>query len=884
MTQRNLPTEFALNIAERQYFKKDKDNKPLEDYDGMLRRVARHSARAEAIDAYKRDNGRYPEWYISYEGRRKNLLDLEKLDSWIESQGYAPLCKKWEDEFYNILAAQKFSPGGRILAGSESQYGQLANCFVLSPNGRHINKAKDDADSIDGIYELSYKLAKVTKTGGGCGINLDFMRESGSFVEGSGGRSSGPVSFLRLNYNTTLRVIKLEGVRRGAGMATMSLTHPDVLDFITAKDRDREEIEGSIEAFNISLLVTNHFMETVKQGGLWRFTSVATGEYVAPSPVPGKYHLPGESPTNVTGNPNDPTTSKEIPLKIVEGSGHPAVPARWIWNEICNHAWESGDPGIIFISKINENWPLHTAIGPITATNPCGEEPLAPGESCCLGSMILDRYYADGSFDWENFEKDIHTAVRFLDNVLTITTHPIEDTQEWCDRLRRVGLGVMGDATLMMKLQLGYGSEEAQQLRQDIGEAMAKVSQEASEKLAKEKGAFPFWEKIDDWETIPARRNIYTLSIAPTGTISMVADTTSGIEPLFALAVQRRVGSSYMLRLDPHFENYLRTHRPDINLTDESEFIAVDLMVGHDSTGGSIRKSVMVPKVVKQVMNNKGSIQGLDDLFTKEEQAIFVTAHDVIPSEHVKVQGIWQKTMDSTAKVGASISKTINLPNSATVEDVKKIYELGYDAGLKGITMYRDGSKDAQVLRTDLGETKKVEKKEVKPAPTPVNGSDRIADGTVVAHRPRRTSGDMVKAEFRDATGRERKVYVFVGLDDVGIPVEVFITDEDGGHDVHPYAAALGKMISMSLKYGAPAAKVADKLSKIEGGSVSFSGAAYQSVPAMVGKLINEAIEEVLQETGISLDDGDSRCKDGCNMIHQSGCKVCTKCGYSVCM
>lgn len=1156
--QKALITQFADEIAARQYYKKDENGVPVEDYKGMLRRVARHAARAEAIDAFRADNGRYPEWYMSFEGRRKNLLDLETLDNWIEEQGYTQLCKQWEEEFYRILVAQKFSPGGRILAGSESQYGQLNNCFVAAPNGRHISKAKDDLDSIDGIYELSYKLAKITKTGGGCGINLDFMRPSGSHVQGSGGKSSGPVSFLRLNYNTTLRVIKLEGVRRGAGMATLSLWHPDALDFITAKDADREDIEGRIEAFNISLLISDEFMEAVENDAPWYFKNkVDDTTFVAPSTVPGKYHLPGEPATSVTGNPADPATSKEIPLLI---SAHgPAVPAKWLWDEICNHAWESGDPGIIFIDRVNEYWPMHEAIGPINSTNPCwtgdtrvwtidgpksfeelaatgedvkvltqvdgelvfrtmrnprmtyeasdlveilldtgktvrctpnhkvvlrdgrkiqarelspgdsiasvyrykanskgylrldngeeavlehhvvasshlgrrpdypyehvhhkdwrvnnnlpdnlevmsatqhnrmhmlgennpmygiwdernplfgldtagenngryrqdintdlleelrdagmsyaaiasevgcskytvmkrlgwerpevavnhkvvevrplayqapvyngtvdeshtyfvfvgendailsancGEQPLAPGEACCLGSMILDRYVVEGDFDFDSFYKDSQVAIRFLDNVLTITTHPIEDTQEWCDRLRRVGLGVMGDAAMLMRMELPFDSQEAMRLRSQIAEELKKATLSESEQLAELKGPFPFFEK-SDFEGVTPRRNVHTMSIQPTGTVSMVADTTSGIEPLFALAMQRRVGSDYKFRLDPTFENYIRSKRPDINLDDESVFVPVDMMVGHDAKGNNIRESVMIHPVVKAIMNNHGSISGLDEFFDTEEQRIFVTAHDVTPVSHVKVQGVWQRNLDSDEMVMSSISKTVNLPNEATVDEVKEIYALGFKERLKGVTMYRDGSKSAQVLRTDLSEEKedKEEPKVAEKAPSPV-----VAPPTsnVGVHRPRRTTGEMIKAEFRDANGKERKVYIYVGLDEQDYPVEVFITDEDGGHDVHPYAAALGRIVSTALKYGAPPRKVAQKLSKIEGGSVAYGGGIYQSVPAMVGRLLMEAIDYHDSKAGI--DTSNAECEHV--MRHESGCQVCVNCGYSKC-
>jgi len=1193
-------TPFAEQIAGRQYFRKAPGTETvIEDYDGMLQRVARHVARAEALEAYKKDNGRYPEWYMSFEGRRKNLLDLRELDAWIAREGYTTVVKEWEDVFLAMLRTQKFSPGGRILAGAESAYGQLmnclqggtlvhtidghvpirelhgpttvlsqdgewrdayfksygtqelwevefingqrvqatenhlwlipgpsgttrriptkdllnenvlvqtspvrpskndeywngvrhgliygdgtkngegytysirsfveaervltrevfaghtinetnysgrdltsanyrpegdinlkelpeesasdsywygffcgffaaaggidargsagiyqsseqvlqsiakklpfvgimpgqvrvfrdesnfgegyapnyrltilkqtliaqdflredqqkaftasqkarsrrptlkvtavrplgfqeevycceepathsfvieggiltSNCFVLGANGRYI-KGADDADSIDGIYELSYKLAKVTKTGGGCGISLSAMRESGSHVNGSGGKSSGPVSFLRHNYNPTLRVIKLEGVRRGAGMATLRVDHPDVLDFITAKDKDREDVEGDIESFNISLLITDEFMNAVAEDTNIEFTSITTGKNIPPSPVQGKYHLPGQPATSVSGNPTDAPTSKEIPLIVKhDGSGDVSVKARWLWQEITEHAWQTGDPGVLFVDRINEYWPFREVLGELEATNPCGEEPLWFGESCCLGSLILDRFVSNGKLDTEGLRTYTKLAIRFLDNVLTINVHPIEDTMEWCDRLRRVGLGVMGDAVAIGKLGFGHATDEAMEARKHIAIVLRESAEEASIELASERGAFPFADKLP--AGIKPRRNVHMLSIAPTGTISMVADTTSGIEPIFALAMQRRVGKDYKFRLDPTFEEYLRTTRADINLDDETLFVSIEVPTGHDAHGKAIMERMQVPEVVRDIMHNHGGIRGLA-YFDTDEQSRFQTAHEVTPAQHVSIQGVWQRNLDGPQMPMASISKTVNMLETATAEDVRNVYAQGYAEGLKGITIYLDGSRDAQVLRTDI-KAEKPKPEDFTPEATRVDPEPRtiIVQQPLIIERPRETEGKMIKAEFRDANGKERKVYVYIGADDLKYPVEVFVTDEDGGPDIHPYATALGKMISMSLKHGTPPAKIARKLMSITGGSVSYSGGIYPSVPALIGKLLQKQIDS------INFDDDDDDdidpCVDGCNpahLIHQGGCTDCPICGRSKC-
>lgn len=894
-------TPFADAIAARQYYHKDQDGTPKETYDDMLRRVARHVARAEAIDAYKADNGRYPEWYISFDGRRKNLLDLEELELWITRNGYDAVVDKWEEAFYEMMASQRFIPGGRILAGAGSAYGQLQNCFVLGPTGRYIDKAKGDSDSIDGIYELAYKLAKVTKTGGGCGITLNFMRESGSYVDGSGGTSSGPVSFLRQVFNPTLRVIRVGGTRRGAGMATMRINHADILDFVTAKDHDREEYEGKIESFNISVLVPDEFMEQVAHGGIHRFVSVVDGGIIPPSPVLGKYHLPEEEPTNIYGGTEDPT-SVEIPVVYTDDDNDdPGVSAQWLWNEIVTHAHQTGDPGVLFIDRINDFWPFREFLGELEATNPCGEEPLWPGESCDLGSLVLNNYVKedrDGEryVDYDSLYEDVFTAIRFLDNVLTVNVHPLEDTQEWCDRLRRVGLGVMGDAVAMIHLGHGYASNKALETRRELAEVIREAAIKASQYLGKEKGMYPLSDELPDGMT--PRRNVHMLSIAPTGTISMMADTSSGIEPVFALAMMRRVGQDYKFRLDPNFEQYLRKQHPDLNLDDETHFVPHEVASGHVA-GEPVFKTALVPEIVKTVMENHGSIAGLNEIFTYEEQHLFQTAHDVLPESHVEVQAYWQKYLDSPEMPMASISKTVNMAESCTVEEVKRTYQLGFDMGLKGITIYRDGSRLDQVLRTDSKKEKEKEEKEEKFVIREVEVFREVeVPVAMIVDRPRMTEGGMLKVVFRNATGRERKVYIYVGKDELGYPVEVFIIDEDGGAEVHPYAAALGKVVSMALKHGTPPEKIGNKLIGLAGGSTAISEGIFQSVPDLIGKLLVTAMQEYQEDNeddeddegldtridlGVSSTVEDCDQGDNCPLVQQGGCLMCTQCGYSKC-
>jgi ribonucleoside-diphosphate reductase alpha chain len=807
------------------------------------------------------------------------------------------------------------------MAGSGSDYGQLQNCFVLAADGRHIADAQGDTDSIDGIYELAYKLAKVTKTGGGCGVYLGNLRESGSKVAGSGGVSSGPISFLRHLYATTLRVIRLEGVRRGAGMATLPISHPDVLDFITAKDLDREEVEGKIESFNISLLVTGGFLEAVEKDALWWFKS-PRDTFVPPSPVQGKYHLPGQPATSVTGS--GAPTSIEIPLQGGQGIRRPpgeapwpggpekfrpgiAVPARWLWQQVIDHAWETGDPGILFHDEINGYWPLINSPewGPIDATNPCGEEPLFPGESCCLGSMVLSTYVSsDGDFDIETFEEDVGLAVRFLDNVLTMNVHPLPETEETCDKLRRVGLGVMGLADALIKMGVPYAGPEGNGLMiYTLRQAALKASQE----LSVERGVFPAYHDLPQYSKITGRRNVLILSIAPTGTISMVSDTSSGIEPIFALAMQRRIGDEYELRVHPLFEQLLDDTRGHQWRDDEIDH---DVREGIDRLGHPQYVRTKVPRIIKKVLDNHGSIRGLNE-FTAHEQDIYVTAHDITPEEHVILQGRWQRGLDGTdGEIPmAAISKTVNLPTDATPDVVREVYDLARRERCRGVTIYRDGSRSDQVLTTK-GKEEEPEKVERLVQEADIVELEFSTNGQhwpvpQVTRRPRQTQGKMTKGEFYTAGGAERKVYVYIGTDEDGYPVEVFVTDEHGGAEVHAYAAALGKLISLSLKHIVPPAAIAHRLRGLIGGSTCFfEGGIYQSVPDMVARLLEEAIEDFELsfhgEDDFEDDDDEQEVTAASGMLGhprievpqscanhvwrmEQGCKVCVNCGYSDC-
>ncbi|WP_245939575.1 adenosylcobalamin-dependent ribonucleoside-diphosphate reductase [Thermovibrio guaymasensis] len=510
--------------------------------------------------------------------------------------GPASKAREWEEKFFEVMVNLEFLPNSPTLMNAGTPLGQLAACFVL-PIG----------DSIEEIFNSLSLMAKIQKTGGGTGFSFSHLRPKGDLVRTTNGRASGPVSFMKV-FDCTTDSIKQGGKRRGANMGVLSVNHPDIEEFITCK-RDKR----SFQNFNISVSCPDSFFEEVKRNGEVELI-----------------------------NPRD-------------GKVWRRVSARELFNLIAESAWDSGDPGILYIDEINRHNPT-PEIGMIEATNPCGEVPLLPYEECNLGSINLSKLVKNGKVDWEKLRKLVEVGVRFLDCVIDVNRYPDPRIEKMAKGNRKIGLGVMGWAELLIALKIPYNSEEALKLADELMGFINRVAFETSCKLAEEKGSFPNIEKsIYRGKRV---RNATRTSIAPTGTISMIAGTTPSIEPLFAIAYVKRVlNGKPVITVDPFFLKY----------------------AGHLLTKEEIIEVVRT-----------GSIQGIGRI-PEEIKRIFVTALNIPPEWHVKVQAVFQKHVDN------SVSKTVNMRKDATVEDVKKVFMLGYKLKLKGITIFRQGSKEGAI-------------------------------------------------------------------------------------------------------------------------------------------------------------------------------------------
>jgi ribonucleoside-diphosphate reductase alpha chain len=503
-----------------------------------------------------------------------------------------------EEEFLSMLVNLEFLPNTPTLMNAGTDLGQLSACFVIPVE-----------DSLVSIFDAVKSMALIQQSGGGTGFSFTRLRPSGDIVKSTKGVASGPVSFMRV-FDTATDIIKQGGKRRGANMGILRADHPDIIDFITAKTK-----EGFLSNFNISVAVDDKFMNAVKSDRDYELT-----------------------------NPRN----REVVKK---------VKAREIWNLIITMAWRTGDPGVIFIDEINRHNPT-PQVGEMESTNPCGEQPLLPYESCNLGSINLAKMVKNFFIDWEKLEKTVYIAVRFLDNVIDINKYPLPQTDEITRANRKIGLGVMGFADMLVQLGIPYDSEEALGTAEKIMNFIQEKSHNASEKLAGERGAFPNYPGSIYKKPI---RNSTVTTVAPTGTISIIAGCSSGIEPMFAVSYVRNVlEGTKLIETNPYFEA----------LAKERGFYSEELMM----------------KIART-----GNLAGFEEI-PDDVKRVFVTAFNIAPEWHVKMQAAFQKYCDN------AVSKTINFPHDVDIKEVEKAFMLAYELKCKGITVYRYGSKTQQVL------------------------------------------------------------------------------------------------------------------------------------------------------------------------------------------
>lgn len=786
-------------------------------------------------------------------------------------------------------------------------------------------------DDMGGIIDAARAVAETAKVGMEPRIDLSSMRQEGAPIKGSGGTSSGPVSFLleifdnflewanrgaeqsgpintlRYVYAPVLRVVRQGGTRRGAGMATISIEHPDVLDFLTAKDLDREAAEGDISTFNISILVNTAFWDTLQAGGVWPINA---------QDVPGKYYLAEQKGQFKGQLPTLPERAEDgakgVPVYTGK-DGQKGIPAMWLWDEIAQHAWSTGEPGLIFNDRVNEYSALKN-LGKryeIRSTNPCGEIPLTVGEPCDLGAINLAAYVKGSDFDYNSFRQDVRTCVRFLDDVLDVNVFALEDNRVASQDLRRLGLGVMGLADALIKMGLRYDSEAGRQTIYDIMSALREEAVAESERLGQERGIYAVYERNADKIPHTPRRNVAVLTVAPTGTTSMLMGVSSGIEPVFSPFIWRKIGSEYRALLAPLFVELLETYPAPQGMSKDG---------GWDWD-----------KVTEAVSENHGSVVGLT-FIPEALQRVFVCAHDISPVDHVRMQGTVQRAFDDGGQHAAnSLSKTINLPNSATVQDVQDAYSEAYKTGCKGITVYRDGSRQFQVLSTSKKKAKKEEaaaevmgesaegerqkaegQKPEAPAQPSTFGPQPSAPAKPRYERPTRLQGitDMVK--LTDPTSGHRRSFLVTVNHLNHKPVEVMVISGRAGDEANADSEALGRVVSIALQYGVPASAIVKTLRGINGGLYgSYNGRLVGSkadliavaldtfqkdmeaaqLPPLAGGSLDTpapapAFTAEAQAHGVSTD-GLSRercpvCEEKA-VIREEGCLKCQACGYSKC-
>ncbi|MBI4270050.1 MAG: ribonucleoside-diphosphate reductase, adenosylcobalamin-dependent [Candidatus Rokubacteria bacterium RIFCSPLOWO2_02_FULL_72_37] len=694
--------------------------------------------------------------------------------------------------FYDIMVDGYFLPNSPTLMNAGKGNGlQYSACYVL-PVG----------DSMEEIFDSVKAAAIIHKSGGGTGFAFSRLRPKDDIVASTGGRASGPVSFLRV-FNSATEAVKQGGTRRGANMGILKVDHPDILEFIECK------LDGGITNFNISVAATDTFMDALAAGTEYDLSNPHSGQVV------------------------DRLSAKEVFERIVRA------------------AWRTGDPGMVFIDRINASPANPTPeIGMVEATNPCGEQPLLPNEACNLGSLNVAKFARRGesgewSIDWDEMERVVRLAVRFLDDVIEMNPYPLPEIDATVKANRRIGLGIMGWADLLFTLGMSYDSQEAIDLADRLMAFVKEKSHDQSAKLAEERGPFPNWSRSIYQNDRPMRNSTVT-TIAPTGTISMIAGCSSGIEPIFALAFEHRVkqpdGERVLTFVNETFER----------LAKEQGFYSDALM---------------------QEIARRGTLHGIPGI-PETAGRVFKTSHEIAFEWHVRHQAAFQRYTDN------GVSKTINLPNAATEEDVAQAYRLAWEVGCLGITVFRDGCKGEQVLNVGVGSKKEA----LSPA--------AAGQAAVIRPRPRSLKGSTYRSETPIGTA-----FITVNETHDGDPFEVFVQVGKGGSDTMAVAEALGRLISLTLRLPSPLSahrrleEVISQLARIGGGQpTGFGPGKILSLPDALARTLAEHIGQ-LKPSGELPPGGEARkrigdlCKEcgQATFVYEEGCKKCLSCGFNEC-
>lgn len=738
-------TENAKTVLEKRYLRRDENGIVVEEAEELFFRVAENIAGAEC----KFNPDTNPD--------------------------------VWTEKFYNLMVDLDFLPNSPTLMNAGRDLQQLSACFVL-PVG----------DSMEEIFSSVKNTALIHKSGGGTGFSFSSIRPKNDRVKSTKGISSGPLSFMRV-FDIATETVKQGGTRRGANMGILNCSHPEIMNFIEMKSKD-----GVLSNFNISVGITNEFMEALKRGESYPLRNPRTKEVIGEMSAPK------------------------------------------VFKRIVELAWKNGEPGIVFLDKINEANPT-PLVGEMESTNPCGEQPLLPYESCNLGSINLSHMISDNNGTKEvNYFKlgnTIRTAVRFLDNVIEMNRYPLPEIDTMTKSNRKIGLGVMGFADMLIDFGISYNSQQAATLAEDIMKFITDEGRKVSAYLARERGVFPNYAgSIFDGENGLEVRNATITTIAPTGTISMIANCSSGIEPLFAIVYEKNVlDGKRLLEIHPGFKRIAK----------EEGFHSEELMKMVAQTG-SLHKIYGIPKRIRD---------------------LFVTSHDIEPRWHIKLQSAFQKYTDN------AVSKTVNFCNDATVADVEEVFRYAYDLNCKGVTVYRDGSRSGQVITTGTGGE--------------LQDANAAQIGTLHPRpRPAVTHGRTYKTKTGCGT-----LYVNINSDSYGF-CEVFTQMGKSGGCASSNAEAVSRLVSMALRAGIDPSSIVEQLRGIRCPiPIWHDGEMVLSCADAIGRTLEKAINDVnkanaqpqISFAGIDMGYCPQCPECGGIMENEGGCSVCKSCGYSKC-